>query len=67
MVGLLAGLAGGLLATRMTATAPSEVAAAPATDQRIRAAVDRVLPNVVLILSDTDDERRIGSGVMVLW
>lgn len=67
VVGLLAGLAGGLLATRVVTPSvpPLEVSVPAATDQRVRAAVDRVIPNVVLILADHGDERNIGSGVVV--
>ena len=44
---------------------PVDVSVPAPTDQRIRAAVDRVIPNVVLILADHGDERNIGSGVVV--
>lgn len=35
------------------------------TQARIRSAVDRVLPNVVLVLADTEERRNVGSGVVV--
>jgi 2-alkenal reductase len=66
VVGLLAGLGGGFLAASLTD--PDEATDAPeqsSTDERIRAAVERVRPNVVLVLADTADERNVGSGVVV--
>ncbi|MEZ4552848.1 MAG: trypsin-like peptidase domain-containing protein [Dehalococcoidia bacterium] len=79
VVGLLAGLAGGVFGARLSdsdTSAPGAVSTAtPDLQARIRAAVDRVLPNVVLILADlpagqdaqgrTIERQNIGSGVVV--
>jgi 2-alkenal reductase len=64
VVGLLAGLGGGLLAARLDGADPPAADEA-STDERIRTAVERVRPNVVLVLADAEDERNVGSGVVV--
>jgi 2-alkenal reductase len=65
VVGLAAGLGGGLLATRLFNSDENPAAAVARTEEQIRSAVERVLPNVVLVLADTADERNVGSGVVV--
>jgi S1-C subfamily serine protease len=79
VVGLAAGLSGGLLGARIADTDDEAGSAAPASDSdvqgRIRAAVDRVLPNVVLIIANmpagqdeqgrTIERQNVGSGVVV--
>jgi 2-alkenal reductase len=79
VVGLIAGLGGGVLGARLTdsdgPTADEEATPEPDVQARVRAAVDRVLPNVVLILADlptvqdaqgrTVERQNIGSGVVV--
>ncbi len=78
-VGPVAGLAGGVIGGRLTDSDSegdaAEATPAPDTAARVRAAVDRVLPNVVLILADlpntqdaqgrTVERQNIGSGVVV--
>lgn len=79
LVGLVAGVGGGVLGAQLTGSDGSggDVEATPAADSqaRVRSAVDRVLPNVVLILADlpnaqdaegrTVERQNIGSGVVV--
>lgn len=78
-VGLSAGAAGGILGARLTDSGDSTEAPAPTpssdVQERIRAAVDRVLPNVVLIIANlpnaqdeqgrTIERQNVGSGVVV--
>jgi 2-alkenal reductase len=64
VVGFGAGLGGGMLATRTTPPTPVATAA-PTTQDAIHGAVDRALPNVVLVLADGPDVENIGSGVVV--
>lgn len=76
----LAGVAGGVVGARLADDDGPAAVAQPSTDggdtqQRIRAAVDRVLPNVVLVIADLPaqrdaqgrevERRNIGSGVVV--
>src|SRR5687767_1203314 len=53
VVGLAAGLGGGLLATRLFNSDENPAATVARTEEQIRSAVERVLPNVVLVLADT--------------
>ena len=80
--GLAGGLAGGLVATTVGGDgngdegrggAATSATAAPDVQARIRAAVDRVLPNVVMVIADVPDRagapdadtQNFGSGVLV--
>lgn len=79
MIGLAAGVAGGVLGTRFADSGDDGDSAPEAPDrdvqERIRAAVDRVLPNVVLIIANMPagqdaqgrviERQNVGSGVVV--
>ena len=69
LLALAAGFGGGLLGAWMRATPPAAESTPPAavedTQTRIRAAVDRVLPNIVLIVAETATGQSLGSGVVV--
>jgi len=79
VIAVTAGAAGGVLGARLTDSDGEGTDAAPTpaanVQERMRAAVDRVLPNVVLIIAnlpDTQDEQgrtvehqNVGSGVVV--
>jgi 2-alkenal reductase len=78
VVGLSAGLAGGWIASTVDSDeSPNGTAEAPPPDlqERIREAVDRVYPNVVMVIADLPDRqdeqgrtvqrRNVGSGVVV--
>lgn len=65
VIGFAAGLGGGALAARLGA--PSGTGAVPAADTQasIRAAAERALPSVVLILAENATDQNLGSGVVV--
>jgi 2-alkenal reductase len=79
VVAALAGGGAGFAAARLgddeAAPAPATGSAEPEATERIRAAVDRVLPNVVLVIADLPvaageggravERRNVGSGVVV--
>ncbi|MSQ37745.1 MAG: PDZ domain-containing protein [Chloroflexi bacterium] len=68
---LAAGFGGGLLGASMRSGGQTTEPAAPPAEApldlaaRTRAAVDRVLPNIVLIVSETPTGESLGSGVVV--
>lgn len=65
VVGFAAGLGGGAVGARLAAPPVASATPPPDTQASIRAAVDRVLTNVVLILAESAEEENVGTGVVV--
>lgn len=65
VIGFAAGLGGGAIAARLGASSSAGAPLTADTQASIRAAAERALPSVVLILAENATDQNLGSGVVV--